>query len=546
MGRIAVFVSVVIVLLLAGAPTISTGLSTHVMATSTYNWIESPQSTNSYHYAPIAISTTSNSSLLIYQQMITINRASFPEINSVWSNIEFRYNNGTSIYAWIQSFNSSNANIWLRLAGAENRTIYLLIYPSSVSFLSPTGYLGEAPQLSEIYGEYWNAPLVFGQKNATDFVNQTEFTKNWMLGGASVKGFDGLTISNGISSELRNMNAIASSQAYDTAETYLLTNARAFPNASVWRTGFGMNNVSQDSFWVGATDFNVQTYNETGVGSASSQVGIANEFYTMILHMLSNGTGATLSIYNNSFAATLTDYANGFGAATLNGFIQLNSGGGTWEYIIFATVPDNLMPSYTIRSAVSAYNVKFSETGLIPGSHWLVSMDNVTVTSDSSYLSFLEENGSYSFRIGNLTDYSGSPSYGEVQVNGSNINIPISFTQLITLTFFDLGLPPGIRWSVIVNNTSYSSTASPISVTLPNSTYAFEVRPPPGYSANILKGHLGWNNSYIIISMFPLYYVLEIFSAVAALVALLFLFHWIRTKESWQRYKNNLFSKRKK
>ncbi|MHB8554027.1 MAG: DUF2341 domain-containing protein, partial [Thermoplasmataceae archaeon] len=122
---------------------------------------------NTYEY-PISITTTSPNASQTYQQMITVKGSTYG-INSQFSNIQFVYSNGTHIYAWIQSINttSTNATIWLKLYSDVNQTIYLKVYPQSDNFLSATGYVG--------YGRtYFNAPLVF--RFATDFQNLNGFT----------------------------------------------------------------------------------------------------------------------------------------------------------------------------------------------------------------------------------------------------------------------------------------------------------------------------------------------------------------------------------
>lgn len=116
---------------------------------------------------PIQITTTSPNASLEYQQLININltRAPFDSqsINTNLSNVEFAYHNGSFIYAWIQNITDKNATVWMKLYQDINQTIYMVVYSQSKNFLSSTGYLGEAPQLTTPYAKYDNGVKVFNQ-----------------------------------------------------------------------------------------------------------------------------------------------------------------------------------------------------------------------------------------------------------------------------------------------------------------------------------------------------------------------------------------------
>ena len=76
-----------------------------------------------------------------------------------------------------------------------NRTIYLLVYNSTTNLMSQTGFLGEAPDLSPIYGEYFNAPVVFGSGNAWDWRSSLE---GWSYTNGSATYVDnGIHVYNG-------------------------------------------------------------------------------------------------------------------------------------------------------------------------------------------------------------------------------------------------------------------------------------------------------------------------------------------------------------
>lgn len=94
-----------------------------------------------------------------YQQMLTLPTSSYG-ISSTGGNQLFTYFNGTPVYAWIQSINSTSENVWLKLPYGTI-TLNLTVYADTVNNFNSTGYLGEAPQLSPHFAEYDNGKYVF-------------------------------------------------------------------------------------------------------------------------------------------------------------------------------------------------------------------------------------------------------------------------------------------------------------------------------------------------------------------------------------------------
>ena len=126
-----------------------------------------------------------------YQQLLTIDPATY-DINSHGSNVLFYDPNGTELYAWLQSINSTSASYWIKNFNGSS-TINMQVLPSFENLFSANGYLGEAPQLSSVYGEYFNANYVFlyGQ----DFAGTTE-PSNMHITSASSSNT--ITFNNGV------------------------------------------------------------------------------------------------------------------------------------------------------------------------------------------------------------------------------------------------------------------------------------------------------------------------------------------------------------
>lgn len=85
---------------------------------------------------------------IYYDQILFIPSSLSSSINANYSNILFRYLNGTLIPAWIQNLSTNGACLYLKLHGEINRTIEVSVLPENSDIPFTNGYLGEAPQVS--------------------------------------------------------------------------------------------------------------------------------------------------------------------------------------------------------------------------------------------------------------------------------------------------------------------------------------------------------------------------------------------------------------
>jgi len=115
--------------------------------------------------------------------------------NGSFANFEFTYSNGQVIPAWIEQ-NVSYWPIWLKLTSIPaygSMIIYLDIFPLNDNLLSNSGTfgIGEAPELSPIYGKYDDGFSVF------DLYDNFEGTS---LNGAkwAYGGIGSITVDNGL------------------------------------------------------------------------------------------------------------------------------------------------------------------------------------------------------------------------------------------------------------------------------------------------------------------------------------------------------------
>jgi hypothetical protein len=134
------------------------------------------------------------------------------------------------------------------------------------------------------------------------------------------------------------------------------------------------------------------------------------------------------------------------------------------------------------------YSVTFSETGLLSGTSWSVTLGGVEKTSQTSTITFSELNWSYAYKIGDVSGWHQTTlpyTGGTAVVKGAAVTEPtLVFTQVTYLVAFsESGLSAGATW--YVNFTSGPSgfslpsgsaaAGSSISLNLANGTYEYTV-----------------------------------------------------------------------
>ena len=167
---------------------------------------------------------------------------------------------------------------------------------------------------------------------------------------------------------------------------------------------------------------------------------------------------------------------------------------------------------------LTTYTVTFNETGLPSGTTWSVTVyaDGFgwggfwngrpqTLTTNSSHLSFSEQNGSYGFQVSSDSGYVANVTHGSFDVAGASpSSVAVAFSSIVYYgaTFNESGLPSSTNWSVWVFglaagggfvSTSATSSNSTLSVNLPNGTYGYTIGYVSGYQ--VTAGHaFGWFN----------------------------------------------------
>ena len=381
---------------------------------------------------PDNVITGSNNSYLItlkgvpsgngtYQQLITLNNYSKYGINDNGSNIEFfDYSNYTHLYAWIQSINATSMQVWIKNYNDSSK-IDMQILSKFENLFNVNGYLGDAPNLSLTYGEYFNAPKVFGNStspNALDF-------KNGSLPNNFVAALNSgsYTISDGFYTTTTSSNAeviyynISIENPY--AILYGFTSSFHTPTGNTGNNylvfGSQANNQYQADF-ANVPGSAYLTYPVSGNYNTISPVSVPNPNVQSL--MVRGNLTTTFLYYNDSL---INSYKSNFFPAGNEPFLTSNYEAGvsspTISYFIFMNYPNSNMPTFTIVSLY--HSVDFKLLGSPFSSLWNIMVNGTTYQADSSNIYLNMTNGYYNIIVNLPAGYS-AITKGVLYVNGTN------------------------------------------------------------------------------------------------------------------------------
>ncbi len=267
-------------------------------------------------YVPLTI-TPSAATAAPFQQMIELNTTKYSGyvLNSP-VNVYFSWPNGTIIPSWLESYGSpsQNATFWLKFpSGISSATSIDLNFLPKNSIALNNGTIGEAPQLSPVYGEYDNGARIFNYY--TNFAG-TSLPSGWAVVTLSSPG--SYTVDNGILFQTGSSGTIVlqyQTSTYDPQTNIFDVFGAIETNGCM---GFGMatlNNYGPCGA-TGAigimTDTNNLVYNVRSGGNQEASFGVSVGPADTIMSMWENTTGA-LGELNYS---RLTYASGGFTAET--------------------------------------------------------------------------------------------------------------------------------------------------------------------------------------------------------------------------------------
>jgi len=278
--------------------------------------------------------------------------------------------------------------------------------------------------------------------------------------------------------------------------------------------GSGTNTLSTDTnvnlrlqFWNGHNyqivpdAFNFGSNTAEGISNITS-IGNHYDYNGSVESIISDGNGTLGQIYNSEDVGTINIHISPYLA---KGIIFINNSRyqfvGSEASITLAPSPSNgyyvlklysnnvllYQKKFMIKAGENLsltanfqqkYTIGFTEHGIPSGVSWSIILNGSQRTSNSSVITFVESNGTYSYYVLPISGFSISPPSGTVIVNGSNVYIVITFKPIITykVTFLEKGLPPSTIWYINLSwLNSGPITASSYTTNLQNGTYSFSV-----------------------------------------------------------------------
>jgi hypothetical protein len=132
------------------------------------------------------------------------------------------------------------------------------------------------------------------------------------------------------------------------------------------------------------------------------------------------------------------------------------------------------------------YIATFREVGLPSGTNWSVTVPPTTVWSTMAYINFHLPNGSYSYTVGSVANYS-RVGVGSFFLNGTGTILTTHFTLVkYKVTFLVAGLPAHATWTIVVAGLKASTNSDSLSVHLANGTWSYNATSTAtGFSARL-------------------------------------------------------------
>ena len=434
---------------------------------------------------PITIQTQAENRTGSYQQPIQFNPSLYSAyLDANLGNMLFVYSNGTPIYAWIQS-NATSASgdtvVWLNLSGLSDRTVYAVLFPKTVTFLARSGYLGEAPELSPVYGEYDNGGMVFPFFD--DFTGSRLNSSDWVQQGSAANYTvdDGLTLGN------NQWGGILSRTTFDASDQSigldLNYSASIYLNVAVGTDGHVRLLGGADGMYYIGDAFGLSN----GTFSNTSGFGFFSFWTSPTVGNISYGAQSLNIVYGHDFGPTSGEQ------------ISIRSDSAGWIYVRYALLrqlpvtDSEYVPTVVVsRMAVSPgreglYPVQFRESGLPSGTPWSLNVFHVASFSlnSSGGIALVLANGNYSCSgTSTYEDFTTVPT--TFRVAGVNQSITLEFLHQYPIDFRESGLPTGWLWGVNLSGrgvfVTYAATLQLLEV---NGTYNYSViTPDPTSSSN--------------------------------------------------------------
>ncbi|MGP6206599.1 hypothetical protein ACNF42_00985 [Cuniculiplasma sp. SKW3] len=453
-----------------------------------------------------------------FVEHIIVNSSRYPYENPNLSNVFFMTGGINLVPSWLQSGNSNqafNTSYWLRINQSIPAHDYMQIYMDYATIgtnILNNYSIGEAPQLTNVYGLYDDGAHIFNFYD--NFAGTKLNTSKWLYENNNYKVDNGITFtaSNSYITSRSQYGYPSCVEAYGIMNSPKTNGSTSYDLGGV---GFGGNGLDytypvMTSGWAEnqTNGLGLTVYNSSGPFEYNYSKSIDTNAYNIFGTGFINDTytrGTVNNIYQNSSSICLNMGSRKGLNITLgfqsNDFPAVNN----FRYIMeFNLTPQgrNLPYSFIL------HNVDLNEEGLPSCSPWSYDILNVFSALGNngettlSQVSMLLPNGVYNYTVySDQSGYQATSNMGTFTVANQNIIVNISFTVAKTdTTFLESGLPDGTQWSFNIftnstNFTTYETNKTSLTIPLQNGTYTVDFKetanmyvPLPNYTRVLVNG----------------------------------------------------------
>ncbi len=143
----------------------------------------------------------------------------------------------------------------------------------------------------------------------------------------------------------------------------------------------------------------------------------------------------------------------------------------------------------TVKFTHIVQNVTFTQHGLPAGLAWGVNIAGEQARSMDSTITFVKENGTYSYEIIGPDNYSISNSNGKVLVYGTSTNEPVTFRYALhSISVHITGLPAGSSWTFEMSGQTYTTASSTLVIPVSNGVHEYSISLPGEFVASPPSG----------------------------------------------------------
>lgn len=471
-------VSAIILLVSVGLLAVQTSLNSHDNSSASLYvdgkqpiLISSPKSTTLngsvktpagvLRYIPVIVDNTQNLSTQVpFDLEVKIDSYALRSVESPsLGNVEWFSLNGTIIPSWIQCNASSSSNCtiyWLKLNNQIppdfSSTIFMGFENTSVSnFVNGSGLEGEAPQLSDIYGEYDNGNIVF--PFYCNF-SGSHIPLGWEAGcknSGYVSVNDGLVINESHNCSVAYVNTNLPVNQNEIIESLVTgySESGGYPpiegigvSTSKFLENLKFNNSQPVEYYFRngfEADLSRHNGNYNELMPAANGTGISHEVnFTGHPFMIGIGWSDSSTQYwyiNDS--PVLVTHDSSFESSPLYASAGMTSGGNCSGFMRIQYIrgryipPNNVMPLVAGQDVVSDLGcVNFTVSGISRQDIWYVNISGYPSSIESNTLSTCIElpPGNYNYNVS--TQFQGS----ELTGSGS-FNVELSSRTLILIVF---------------------------------------------------------------------------------------------------------------